>query len=113
MEVLVGGEGDQGPEGDAHRVEDLGRGVHPHLGDSRGDKTTILTQHLGLEHLLPLGREEVLEAGVGAGQRAGADGEDEEQHQRQRGRHIHHLARHLHTGQGWVLVLQKVPSEGL
>ena len=70
-------------------------------------------QHLGLEHLLPLGREEVLEAGVGAGQRAGADGEDEEQHQRQRGRHIHHLARHLHTGQGWVLVLQKVPSEGL
>ena len=70
-------------------------------------------QHLGLEHLLPLGREEVLEAGVRAGQRAGADGEDEEQHQRQRGRHIHHLARHLHTGQGWVLVLQKVPSEGL
>ena len=70
-------------------------------------------QHLGLEHLLPLGREEVLEAGVGAGQRAGADGEDDQQHQRQRGRHIHHLARHLHTGQGWVLVLQKVPSEGL
>ena len=69
-------------------------------------------QHLGLEHLLPLGREEVLEAGVGAGQRAGADGEDQEQHQRQRGRHIHHLARHLHTGQGWVLVLQNVPSEG-
>ena len=32
MEVLVGGEGDQGPEGDAHRVEDLGGGVHPDLG---------------------------------------------------------------------------------
>ena len=104
MEVLVGGEGDQGPKCDAHRVEDLGCRVHPHLGGSVIRDNNISLQDisftaadLGLEHLLPLGGEEVLEAGVCAGQRAGADGEDEEQHQRQRGGHIHHLASHLHT----------------
>ena len=80
VEVVVGGEGDQHPEADAQRVEDLDCGVYPDPW---------------LQQFGHVGPQVVADALHSPRQRHSPDQQNQEHDVRQGRCHPHHFARHL------------------